>query len=237
LHGLVTARQMDKQTISQLERRLQEERRLRSSCEAQLAAERKAKKAEEVAAARAVAMAAAANKNECTESCRVRRRDLETEGKQLRRELKMKDDRFLAAEREMQSLRQYKESHNEAEILMSALSAMQDKNAHLENSLSAETRIKLDLFSALGEAKRQLEIQESVIRAREKEIEELKTKIAQVLAVMPQKHLFLVQQMAVGCLSYDLLRLQVPAQVVLCPISIQMQLLILRRATHFNMSW
>ena len=61
----------------------------------------------------------------------------------------------------LQSLRQYKESHNEAEILMSALSAMQDKNAHLENSLSAETRIKLDLFSALGEAKRQLEIRES----------------------------------------------------------------------------
>ncbi|PNF14428.1 hypothetical protein B7P43_G01700, partial [Cryptotermes secundus] len=185
LHGLVTARQMDKQIISQLERRLQEERRLRNSCEAQLAAERKAKKAEEAAAARAVAMATATNKNECTESCRARRRDLETEGKQLRRELKLKDDRYLAAEREMQSLRQYKESHNETEILMSALSAMQDKNAHLENSLSAETRIKLDLFSALGEAKRQLEIRESVIRAQEKEIEELKSKIAQVLAVMP----------------------------------------------------
>lgn len=59
-----------------------------------------------------------------------------------------------------QCLRQYKESQNESEILMSALSAMQDKNAHLENSLSAETRIKLDLFSALGEAKRQLEIRE-----------------------------------------------------------------------------
>jgi hypothetical protein len=53
---------MDKQTISQLERRLQEERRLRNSCEAQLAAERKAKKAEEATAARAVAMAAAVNK-------------------------------------------------------------------------------------------------------------------------------------------------------------------------------
>lgn len=60
-----------------------------------------------------------------------------------------------------QCLKQYKENHNESEILMSALSAMQDKNAHLENSLSAETRIKLDLFSALGEAKRQLEIRES----------------------------------------------------------------------------
>lgn len=43
-------------------------------------------------------------------------------------------------------------------MLMSALSAMQDKTQHLENSLSAETRIKLDLFSALGDAKRQLEI-------------------------------------------------------------------------------
>ena len=41
---------------------------------------------------------------------------------------------------------------------MSALAAMQDKTTHLENSLSAETRLKLDLFSALGEAKRQMEI-------------------------------------------------------------------------------
>lgn len=40
---------------------------------------------------------------------------------------------------------------------------MQDKNIHLENSLSAETRLKLDLFSALGEAKRQLEISHGMI--------------------------------------------------------------------------
>lgn len=57
-----------------------------------------------------------------------------------------------------QSLRQYKDSHGDTEILMSALSAMQEKNSHLENSLSAETRLKLDLFSALGDTKRQLEI-------------------------------------------------------------------------------
>ncbi|RZF43465.1 hypothetical protein LSTR_LSTR001726 [Laodelphax striatellus] len=186
LHGLVSARQTDKQTIGQLEKRLADERRLRSACEVQLAAERKAKKAEEAAAARAVAMAtAAAAKVECTDMCRARRRDLEAETKQLRRELKAKDERCLIAEREAQSLRQYKDSHNESEILMSALSAMQDKNTHLENSLSAETRIKLDLFSALGEAKRQLEIRESVIRARDKEVEEIKGKMAQVLAVMP----------------------------------------------------
>lgn len=58
----------------------------------------------------------------------------------------------------MQSLRQYKDQHNDTEVLMSALAAMQDKTSHLENSLSAETRLKLDLFSALGEAKRQVEI-------------------------------------------------------------------------------
>ena len=57
-----------------------------------------------------------------------------------------------------QELRKYKENEKDTEVLMSALSAMQDKTQHLENSLSAETRIKLDLFSSLGDAKRQLEI-------------------------------------------------------------------------------
>lgn len=58
----------------------------------------------------------------------------------------------------LQMLRQYKNSHDDAEVLMSALSAMQDKNAHLEKSLSAETRLKLDLFSALDDTKRQLDM-------------------------------------------------------------------------------
>lgn len=57
-----------------------------------------------------------------------------------------------------QALRQYKNSHDDAEVLMSALSAMQDKNTHLEKSLSAETRLKLDLFSALDETKRQFDM-------------------------------------------------------------------------------
>jgi len=43
---------------------------------------------------------------------------------------------------------------------MTTLESMKDKNAHLETSLSAETRLKLDLFSALGDAKRQMEIQQ-----------------------------------------------------------------------------
>ena len=46
-------------------------------------------------------------------------------------------------------------------MLTKALTAMQEKNSTLEKNLSAETRVKLDLFSALGAAKRQLETSES----------------------------------------------------------------------------
>ena len=70
--------------------------------------------------------------------------------------------RFLP--RHTQELRKYKENEKDTEVLMSALSAMQEKTQHLENSLSAETRIKLDLFSALGDAKRQLEIAQGSCR-------------------------------------------------------------------------
>lgn len=184
LHNLVTARQQDKSNVNLLEKRLQEERKLRGVLETQLSQERKAKKAEEAAAARA-AVAMATARSECTESCKARRRDLENDVRQLRRDLKVREDQLRAMEREAQSLRQYKDSIGDTEILMSALSAMQDKNAHLENSLSAETRLKMDLFSALGEAKRQQEICQAMLNHKEKEVEDLKTKIAEVMAVMP----------------------------------------------------
>ena len=70
----------------------------------------------------------------------------------------MSDRVHLSLSHLSQELRKYKENEKDTEVLMSALSAMQEKTQHLENSLSAETRIKLDLFSALGDAKRQLEI-------------------------------------------------------------------------------
>lgn len=54
-----------------------------------------------------------------------------------------------------------KEQVRDSDMLMSALSTVQQKNTHLENALSAENRIKLDLFSALGDAKRHLEISQS----------------------------------------------------------------------------
>lgn len=59
LHSAVQAKQKDKQTISQLEKRLKAEQEARTLAEKQLAEERKRKKMEEATAARAVALAAA----------------------------------------------------------------------------------------------------------------------------------------------------------------------------------
>ncbi|MEQ2205569.1 hypothetical protein XENOCAPTIV_003747, partial [Xenoophorus captivus] len=172
LHSAVQAKQKDKQTISQLEKRLKVEQEARALAEKQLAEERKRKKMEEATAARAVALAAAT-------------RELETECKKLSMDMKLKEEQIRDLEGKCQELRKYKENEKDTEVLMSALSAMQEKTQHLENSLSAETRIKLDLFSALGDAKRQLEIAQGQIHQREQEIMELKQKIAEVMAVMP----------------------------------------------------
>lgn len=178
------AKQKDKQTISQLEKRLKAEQEARALAEKQLADERKRKKVEDATAARAVALAVA-SRGECTDSLRGRIRELETECKKLNIDMKLEEEHIRELEGKCQELRKYKENEKDMEVLMSALSAMQDKTQHLENSLSAETRIKLDLFSALGDAKRQLEIAQGQIHQRDQEIAELKQKIAEVMAVMP----------------------------------------------------
>ncbi|KAM3858333.1 macoilin-1 [Diretmus argenteus] len=184
LHSAVQAKQKDKQTISQLEKRLKAEQEARALAEKQLADERKRKKMEDATAARAVALAAA-TRGECTDSLRGRIRELETECKKLNMDMKLKEEQIKDLEGKCQELRKYKENEKDTEVLMSALSAMQEKTQHLENSLSAETRIKLDLFSALGDAKRQLEIAQGQIHQREQEIADLKQKVAEVMAVMP----------------------------------------------------
>ncbi|KAI8439133.1 hypothetical protein MSG28_012991 [Choristoneura fumiferana] len=66
--------------------------------------------------------------------------------------------------------------------LAAACAALSERAAHLQRALSAETRVKLDLLQALGDAKRHMHIQEGLISRQDKEMEELK---AQMLAVMP----------------------------------------------------
>ncbi|XP_037080766.1 macoilin-1-like [Pollicipes pollicipes] len=173
LHNLVTCRQQDKQTVVTLEKKVAEERKLRQGLESQLQQEKKK-----------VAQAAE-QAPRCTEQCKARRRDLEAETRQLRRENKQYEDRVRSAERELQSLHEIKDSQSDSEVLMSALSAMQEKNQYLEKNLSSETRLKMDLFAALGDAKREVEINKTQLSAKDREISDLHAKLADVLSVMP----------------------------------------------------
>ncbi|XP_077977202.1 macoilin-like [Glandiceps talaboti] len=184
LHNMVTQKQQDKQNLSKLEQKLKVEKESRSSAEIQLRDERKLKKAEEAAASRAVALATA-RMGECSDNCKSRKSELAEEAKQLQQKLKDSEEAIKKLEKEAELLRQKEESMKETDILMSHLTVMQDKNTHLENSLSAETRLKLDLFSALGDARRQLEIAQGQLSKKDIEINELKSKIAEVMAVMP----------------------------------------------------
>lgn len=91
LHGLVTARQLDKQTMSSLEKRIAEERKQRTACEASLVSERRARRAAEEA--RIPPPPPPLVRQECTDTCKSRRTQMEQDLKNLRRELKTKEDR------------------------------------------------------------------------------------------------------------------------------------------------
>ena len=56
------------------------------------------------------------------------------------------------------------ETHGDPEVLVTALKATQEKKDLLEQSLSAETKVKMDLFSALGEAKRDISMKDGEYR-------------------------------------------------------------------------
>ncbi|XP_041830954.1 macoilin-1 [Melanotaenia boesemani] len=179
---LTKTKQRDKQTSSILEKKTRVETEARLSAERQLA-ELQAQKLEEAASA---ARSLTNRQEHCeTQMLRKRVKDLETEYKQLQLEYQVKESRVVDLERDVEALGKYRCVEKETDMLLSTLSAMQEKAQHLEYNLSAETRIKLDLFSALGDARRQLEIAQDKVKKQDKEIREMKQKIAEVMAVSP----------------------------------------------------
>lgn len=134
---------------------MQDEKRARFTLESQLAQEKQKRESQSPPPThppvKSDATAAA------LEELKRRVRDLENENGRLSKECKSKQDKIETMESEMTSMSKYKEVESRADSLATKLSLMQDKNASLQESLSAETRFKMDLFSALGEARRQLE--------------------------------------------------------------------------------
>uniref|UniRef100_A0A3B3QCA4 Si:dkey-12h9.6 n=2 Tax=Paramormyrops kingsleyae TaxID=1676925 RepID=A0A3B3QCA4_9TELE len=182
---LMKTKQKDKQTSTLLEKKVKVEMESRIAAEKQLA-ELHSRKLEEAPTSPHGGLLSA-SRQEQTETLLLKRKakDLETEFRQLQLECQGKESQIIALENEVELLHKYESVEHEAEMLLSALTAMQDKTQHLEYNLSAETRIKLDLFSALGDVRRQLEIAQGRIIKQDQEIGEMKKKIAEVMAVMP----------------------------------------------------
>uniref|UniRef100_A0A3Q2YMR2 Si:dkey-12h9.6 n=1 Tax=Hippocampus comes TaxID=109280 RepID=A0A3Q2YMR2_HIPCM len=182
---LSKTKQRDKQTSAILEKKTRAETEARLSLERQVA-ELLAHRPDEAAGATRAVTARFQTRQENSESQMFRKRvkDLETEYKQLQLQYQIKESRVLDLESDVEALGKYRAVEKDTDMLLSTLSALQDKAQHLEYNLSAETRIKLDLFSALGDARRQLEIAQGST-LQDKEISGMKQKIAEVMAVSP----------------------------------------------------
>lgn len=137
-------KQKEKEELSAMEKRLQEEKQLRFALESQLSQEKQKRET-------------SSSEQTIIEQNKKRIRELEMENSRLSNDCKCKQDRIEGLEIEMKSLGKYREAESRANTLEVKLSVMQEKTASLQESLSAETRFKMDLFSALGEARRQLE--------------------------------------------------------------------------------
>ena len=167
--------------ISSLEKRLKFEKESRINAENQLL-EMKRKKNEVV------------NRVENHDSCLSKRQELENEINKLQAKLNEATNSISDLKKESYILKQknpdadWDKMKKDLEFLTGALNIMKGKNIHLENSLSSETRLKLDLFSALGDTRRQLELVHSQLNIKSAEVEALKAKIAEVMAVMPSQY-------------------------------------------------
>ncbi|XP_072311328.1 macoilin-1 isoform X2 [Eucyclogobius newberryi] len=174
----------DKQTSALLEKKTRAETEARLSVERQLSELQIQKKDE--AAARSLS---SVQEHPDTHLLRRRVSELEAEYQQLQREGHHTDARLGELHRNLESLGQFCGVEHDTELLLSSLSAFQDKAHQLELSLSAETRIKLDLFSALGDARRQLQIAHDKLFRQEREVDEMKRRMAEVMALSPAPRL------------------------------------------------
>ncbi|VDK48642.1 unnamed protein product [Anisakis simplex] len=177
LSNLLKAREQDKCSIQLLEKRLIEAHAKKNELEKELNAERRSKLKEEHAAARALAAAQSIKSVDCGEACKARKADLEREIRATRRDLKAKEELTSVYEEQLRQLREFKES-NEIQDLQSTLAALRDKNHQLEQSLSAENRLKQDLFRVLTETRSQTEMLRQQIRAKDVELVELRQRLS-----------------------------------------------------------
>lgn len=107
-------------------------------------------------------------RSECGDSCRMKKQQLENDMNKIRREyaayeeikhnLEKQVQRYEQELRKMEAELRNREQQQHSDLM--SLNDLRMKNATLEKNLSAETRVKLDLFSALGDSKREIELRD-----------------------------------------------------------------------------
>ena len=147
ISSLLSTRAGEKATLSNLEKKFAEERRAKTEFQIKLETERKTKKE-----------AASAERAEKQAQTRSEVSKLDAEIKSCRAELQSSRERCQMAEQDAYMLRKRLEQCGDPEVLQARLDVLKEKNRQIENSLSSETKLKMDLFSALGEAKRDISI-------------------------------------------------------------------------------
>ena len=147
ISSLLSTRAGEKATLSNLEKKFADERKQKTEFQIKLESERKTKKE-----------AASAERAAQQSQTRSEVSKLDAEIKTLRAELQSNRERCQMAEQDAYMLRKRLEQCGDPEVLQARLDVFKEKNRQIENSLSAETKLKMDLFSALGEAKREISI-------------------------------------------------------------------------------
>lgn len=175
ISSLLSTRAGEKATLSTLEKKFADERKQKTEFQIKLETERKTKKE-----------AASAERAAQQTQTRSEVSKLDAEIKTLRAELQSSRERCQMAEQDAYMLRNRVEQCGDPEVLQARLDHVKEKNRQIENSLSSETKLKMDLFSALGEAKREISIKTYDLQSKDHEISTLRQKIAEILAVMPQ---------------------------------------------------
>ena len=164
--SLISARAGEKQTREQLEMKLAEQR---SAFQFKPETEHKNSKD----AVKVEGKSAQEPKDNATVS------KLEAEINKLRDKLVRTEQQANTAEEEIVGLRKNVDN-DKLNLLLKKANEKEDK---LENNLRDETKIKMDLFSALGVAKRDLQIREHMLCEKDREILDLKGTITEFLAV------------------------------------------------------
>jgi len=174
ISSLLSTRAGEKATLSNLEKKFADERKQKTEFQIKLESERKSKK-------EAASIERAAQQSHT----RSEVSKLDAEIQTLRAELQSNRERCQMAEQDAYMLRKRLEQCGDPEVLQARLDVLKEKNRQIENSLSSETKLKMDLFSALGEAKREISIKSYDCQSKDHEISSLRQKIAEILAVMP----------------------------------------------------